>query len=232
MTTAIDLQDVVSRRGSFTLDVPRLVVEPGTIVGLVGRNGAGKTTLLDLLGGFVRAEAGAVRTLGLDPIGDLVEQRRIVGLMSDTMPLFDLTVGGVCRAMAPFYPTWDAALAEQLLGRFELRPGQKVSALSKGEGTRMRLVVTLAWKPRLVLLDEPGTGLDVVSRRAMLAEVLDIVRDPERTVVFSSHHAEDVERIADRVVVIDGGRIVIDGPTADVVGEGRTLEQVLLGVRR
>jgi ABC-2 type transport system ATP-binding protein len=232
MNSVIELEGVESRRGSFLLSVPRLRVEAGSIVGLVGRNGAGKTTLLELLGGLRRADAGRVRTCGLDPVAELVAQRRLVALMQDDMPLLDLGVGALCRAVAPFYPSWDAALAEALVARFGLRPEQRVRAMSRGEGTRVRLLVSLAWRPKLVLLDEPGTGLDAASRRVMLAEVMDIVRDPERAVVLSSHQAEDVERIADRVVLLDGGRVVADGPTEEVVGEGRTLEQVLLAVSR
>lgn len=229
MPLPLDIQNLKIRRGAFTLDIPRLTVDSGVIVGLVGRNGAGKTTLFDAIGGFIAPDAGSLSTFDLDPIRDVVAQRRKVALMTDDMPIFDMTIGGLMRAVAPFYPTWDADLVGTLVDRFQLRAGQKVSALSKGEGTRVRLVLSLAWRPALLLLDEPGTGLDVPSRRAMLAEVLSIVRDPSRTVFFSSHNAEDVERIADRVVLLDKGKIVADGATSDVVGEGRTLEEVLAG---
>ncbi|MFZ5482321.1 MAG: ABC transporter ATP-binding protein [Myxococcota bacterium] len=226
----ISFRDVTLRRGGFRLDVPRLDVEPGTIVGLVGRNGAGKTTLLELCVGLLAPDAGEVRAFGLDPVRDPVGVRRRVALMTDDMPLFHLRIGALMRALAPFWPTWDPDLARRLVETFELDPGKSVAALSKGEHTRLRLALSLAWKPDVVLLDEPATGLDVPSRRKMLGEVLGIVRDPARAVVISSHDVADVERIADRLVVLDRGRVVADGPTREVVGEGRTLEEMLAGM--
>ncbi len=221
------LEGVKVRRGDFVLDVPRLAVEPGAIVGLVGRNGAGKTTFLELLVGLLAPAAGAVRVLGADPLEDPVSVRRGTALMSDDQPVWNLRIDRHCRALAPFYPTWDAKLCAELLDRFELDPTRRIASLSKGEHTRVRLVFALAFRPRLLLLDEPATGLDVPSRRRMLESVIEVVQDPERAVVVASHGVADVERIADRLIVLDRGRVVGDGPTRDVVGEGRTLEEML-----
>jgi len=225
----IELQGFTVVRGGFTLDIPRLEVEPGTVVGLVGRNGAGKTTLLETLVGLHAPSRGTVRVLGMDPIDDLVAVRQRTALMTDDMPVFALTAGALLRSLAPFYPTWDGALAADLLRRFEIDPRQAAGQMSKGEGTRLRLVLSLAFRPSLLLLDEPATGLDVPSRRRMLAEVLEVVKDPQRTVVVSSHQVNDVERIADRIVLLDRGRVLADGTPAQVCGEGRTLEDVLAG---
>jgi ABC-2 type transport system ATP-binding protein len=147
--------------------------------------------------------------------------------MTDDYPVFALGVGEHLRALAPFWPTWDAELAMALLTRFELDPHKRTTELSKGEHTRFRLVAALAWRPELLMLDEPATGLDVPSRRRMLAEVIDVVQDGTRAVVISSHQATDLERICDRIVLIDGGRITRDGPPAEVAGDGRTLEEAL-----
>jgi len=225
----IELQEVTVVRGGFTLDIPRLEIEPGTVVGLVGRNGAGKTTLLETLVGLLAPSRGTVRVLGLDPIDDLVAVRQRTALMTDDMPIFSMRAGTLLRSLAPFYPTWDGALAADLLRRFEIDPRHAVGEMSKGEGTRIRLVVSLAFRPAVLLLDEPATGLDVPSRRRMLGEVLEVVKDPQRTVVISSHQVHDIERIADRIVLLDHGRILADGTPAQVCGEGRTLEDVLAG---
>lgn len=93
----------------------------------------------------------------------------------------------------------------------------------------MRLLLALAWRPQLVLLDEPGVGLDVPSRRAMLSEILQIVQDPQRTVIFSSHQVDDVERLTDRVLILDQGRIVGDGPVETLTGGEKSLEELLVG---
>jgi ABC-2 type transport system ATP-binding protein len=229
MSRPVEIDQLTLLRGEFLLDVPALTVEAGSVVGLVGRNAAGKTTLLQVLSGQLAPMSGTARVFGLDPIEDVVAARQRVAWMSDDMPVFAMRIADHLNAVAPFWPTWDATLAGQLLQRFELDPRKQTGVLSKGEHTRFRLVLALSWRPRLVLLDEPATGLDVPSRRQMLAEVMDVVRDPERSVIISSHQAADIERIADRVLVIERGRIVADGPPHEVAGEGRTLEERLAG---
>ena len=114
-----------------------------------------------------------------------------------------------------------------MLDRFELSPAQKVWELSHGQGTRLRLITAMAFRPTLLVLDEPAAGLDLAGRRSLLESVLDVVRDPQRSVVFSSHALHDVERIADRLLVLNRGNVVRDGATDALVGEGRTLEEAL-----
>jgi ABC-2 type transport system ATP-binding protein len=127
-----------------------------------------------------------------------------------------------------YYPTWDADLVERLLAAFELDPSRKVHELSRGQGTRLRLLLAMAFRPRLLVLDEPAAGLDLSGRRALLDSVLDVVRDPQRGVVISSHQLGDVERIADRLLVLNRGRIVRQGPSAELVAEDVTLEEALI----
>ena len=227
MSQPVVISGLVVQRGAFRLDVPSLTVEAGSVVGLVGRNAAGKTTLLQVLSGQLSPTSGTARVFGFDPIEELVSARQQVAWMSDDMPVFAMRIADHLNAVAPFWPTWDATLAGQLLQRFELDPRKSTVRLSKGEHTRFRLVLALAWRPKLVLLDEPATGLDVPSRREMLAQVMDIVRDPERSVIISSHQAADIERVADRVLLIERGRIVADGQPQEVAGVGRTLEERL-----
>ena len=223
------LIDVRLRRGSYQLDVPRLEGLAGQVIGLVGRNGAGKSTIFDLLAGLVSPDAGAVRVFGIDPVADPVTTRRRAVLMRDDSPVFAMAIAPHLAAIGAFYPAWDGALAAALVQRFGLDPAADASKLSKGEGTRFRLVMALAARPDVLLLDEPATGLDVAHRRAMLGEVLEVVRDPGRTVVVASHDLADVERISDRIVIVEDGRITVDGPTFDVV-EGGTLAARLGGV--
>jgi ABC-2 type transport system ATP-binding protein len=170
---------------------------------------------------------GTVRCFGLDPWADPVHARRKVGWMSDDMPIWVMSIGDLLTALAGFYPSWDPALATELCARLELDPKRMTHRLSKGEHTRIRLVITLAFRPELVLLDEPATGLDVPARRALLDLVLGVVRDGTRTVVLSPHQVDDVERVADRVILLETGRIVGDGTAAEVAGEWRSLEERL-----
>ncbi len=230
MTTEklVEISGLRVRRDGFVLDVPELTVAPGEVVGLVGPNGAGKTTLLETLAGLLKASEGRVSVLGHDPWRDPVGVRTSLGFMSDDMPVLDLKVGRLMRLLSGYYPTWNGALVERLLERFKLDPAEKADQLSKGQGTRLRLITAMAFEPRVLLLDEPATGLDVAGRRALLESVLEVVRDPSRSVLISSHMLADVERIADRLLVINRGSVVKDGPTSELVGEERTLEEALL----
>ncbi len=227
MTPAIQITDLRCKRGTFLLDVPDLKIGPGTVVGLVGRNGAGKTTLLQLVAGLTRPDSGNIRVLGMSPFDDPVGVRQRVAYMTDTQAVLPLPIGTMVRAVSRFYPTWDSELAASLLDRFELPSHKLPGMLSKGEETRLRLVLALAFKPTVLLMDEPATGLDVVFRRVMLTSVLEVVRDPLRSVVVSSHDLADLERITDRIVVLRQGRIFADGAAAELAGDGRSLEQMI-----
>jgi len=227
---ASDLASVdalVVTRGSFRLEVPSWRVAPGEVVGVVGPNGAGKTTLLEAVAGLRPVAAGQLRVFGLDPWSRPVEVRSALGFMSDDMALFELRVDRLLRMLSGYYPSWDAALVGQLLDRFEIDTRKKVSDLSRGQGTRLRLVTAMAFRPRLLVLDEPAAALDLSGRRRLLESVLEVVKDPERSVLVSSHALHDVERIADRLLVLGNGRVVQEGETAALVGQGRTLEEAV-----
>jgi ABC-2 type transport system ATP-binding protein len=222
----IEVRDLVVRRGTFALALSGWQVEPGQVVGVVGPNGAGKTTLLEALGGLRPVTSGSIRVFGRDPWRE-PEVRAALGFASDDMPVFDLRIGPLLRLLSGYYPTWDAGLVESLLDRFKLDPTAKAHTLSKGQGTKLRLVAAMAFRPRVLVLDEPATGLDLAGRRSLLESVLDVVRDPGRAVIVSSHQLLDVQRIADRLLVINEGRVVREGATDALVGEGRTLEEAI-----
>jgi ABC-2 type transport system ATP-binding protein len=195
---------------------------------VVGPNGAGKTTLLESLAGLRPVDSGAVRVFGLDPWQRPVEVRSALGFMSDDLPVFPMRIARLLRFVSGYYPTWDPALVERLLARFELDPHDKTHQLSRGQGTRLRLVLAMAFRPRVLVLDEPAAGLDLGGRRALLDAVLEIAGDPARSVVISSHQLSDVERVADRLLVLNRGRVTHEGPTSELIGEGRTIEEALL----
>jgi ABC-2 type transport system ATP-binding protein len=226
-TPLIEVDSLRVRRGKFTLEIPSWRVEAGQVVGVVGPNGAGKTTLLEALAGLRPVTSGSVRVFGRDPWDDPAGVRSTLGFMSDDMPVFDLKIGPLLRMLSGYYPGWDAELVEELLRRFKLEPGMCVRKLSKGQGTRIRLVTAMAFRPYVLLLDEPATGLDLAGRRSLLESIMDVVRHPARTVIVSSHMLNDIERIADRLLVLKEGKVVQEGSTDELVGSGRTLEEAL-----
>lgn len=224
----VELSRVRVQRGTFTLEVPHWRVYPGRVVGVVGPNGAGKTTLLRLLPGLDAADSGQIRVLGRDPIVDPVFVRQALGFMSDDMAVFSMKVGKLLRTASGYYPGWDAALVDDLLERFKLDPGKRTQKLSKGEGTRLRLILALAFRPKILVLDEPATGLDVGGRRALLETVLDLLQDPQTSVIISSHQLQDLERIADELLVVQDGEILREGNTTELIGDHRTLEEAVI----
>jgi ABC-2 type transport system ATP-binding protein len=223
----VDVRGLVVRRGAFSLEVPTFRVAAGEVMGVVGPNGAGKTTLLEAIAGLRPVHDGLLRVFGLDPWAQPVAVRSALGFMSDDMPLFELRVDRLLRMLSGYYPSWDGELVSRLVERFEIDLRQKVRALSHGQGTRLRLVTAMAFRPRLIVLDEPAAGLDLSGRRRLLETVLEIVRDEERSVLVSSHQLNDLERLADRLLVLARGRVVQQGQTAALVGEGRTLEEAV-----
>ena len=220
MSCPFEIRALRHTQGAFALEIPELVARPGEIIGLVGANGAGKSTLLRLLAGLGRPTQGQVRVFGLDPEKEPVPARQRATWMTDDQAIYDLPVRDLLRFVSGFYPRWDAALADSLLDRFGLDGRARASALNKGMGTRLRLVLAMAPRPDLLLLDEPGTGLDLAGRRALLQSVLEVMGDPGRAVLVSSHDLPAVERLADRVVVLEQGRVRLDAPMETVLEQG------------
>ncbi len=227
----ISVENLRRVRGSFTLEIPRWTVPAGVVVGVVGPNGAGKTTLLRLLPGLDRAHGGAVKVFGLEPWKAPEKVRLELGFMSDDQALFNLRIHKLLWVLSGYYPSWDASLVDSLLERFQLDPGRKVSQLSKGEAVRIRLVVAMAHRPRVLVLDEPAAGLDLAGRRALLQTVLEVVGDERCSVIVSSHQLTDLERITDRLLVIHQGRVMHEGATDELVPDGQTLEEAMVGWR-
>lgn len=222
------VQDLTWRRGDFRLDIAAWQVSPGSVVGLIGANGAGKSSLLRLLPGLDAPDGGEINVLGRHPRQDPVFVRSHVGFMTDTLSLPDLTVDRLLWWMSGFYPTWDAGLVRDLIQRFELDTRAGTRSLSKGQGTRLRLILAMAFQPRLLVLDEPATGLDLNSRLALLHSVTEVMQDPQRAVIVASHDLEDVRQLSTHLTLLSQGKIVAEGPTHELVPEGRSLRDVLV----
>nr|WP_255719338.1 ABC transporter ATP-binding protein [Pelomonas sp. P8] len=214
----------------FTLEAVSLALEPGQIMGLVGPNGAGKSTTIKLLMGLLSPDAGEIRLLGHAMPADQAAAKAGVGYVSDDMRLFQhATLQWHMDFIAAIYPGWDAGYAATLLRRFGLRAAQPVKSLSSGEHAKALLLLALARRPRLLVLDEPTASLDPVARHELLAEVMDVLRDDRRSILFSSHNTVDVERISDRITFIDRGRVVAASDKEDFLDRWRRLQLRLDG---
>lgn len=199
------------------LDNVTLTVQRGQVFGLVGENGAGKTTLIRHLLGVLKAESGTVHVFGKDPVTDPVEVLSQIGYLSEDRDLPGwMRFGELLRYTQAFYPGWDEAYAEQLRKRFNLPLDTKVKRLSRGEKAKAGLLVAQAYRPNLLLLDEPSSGLDASARRDILAAIIRTVADEGRTVFFSSHLLDEVERVADYIAMIHEGKVAFCGTLDEI----------------
>jgi ABC-2 type transport system ATP-binding protein len=224
---AIELQSVYK---SFrTTDVLRgvtLQVPRGRTFAFLGRNAAGKTTTIRLLLGLLKRDDGAIRVLGLDPQREPIELRRRVGYLAEDQTMYGwMRVEEIVRFVAPFYPTWDHDLALKYLRDFELPLRTRIKNLSKGQNVRLGLVLALAHRPELVILDDPALGLDPIMRKQFNRDLITHLQGEGRTVFYSSHLLYEVEPVADEVAILDQGRIVRQAETEVL---RRDVKQVIL----
>src|SRR5467141_1468219 len=210
----IDVTELTRRFDSKTaLDSVSLSLPHGAVYGLVGANGAGKTTLIKHILGLLRAQTGLVRVFGVDPVADPVGVLSRIGYLSEENDLPGwMRVDELIRYSRAFYPAWDDAYAEELRQTFALDPTAKIKNLSKGQKARAGLLIALAYRPELLVLDEPSSGLDPIVRRDILGAVIRTIANEGRTVLFSSHLLGEVEQVADHVTMINEGRIVLSAP--------------------
>ena len=206
--------------GPLDLNVPK-----GAIYGLIGPNGAGKTTTIDLILGMGREDAGTIRVFGLDHRAQEVEVKRRIGYVSPDLN-YDAWkwVSRLIHFIRKFYSDWDDTYCRELMEKLSVGWDDRISTLSFGMRIRLALIVALSHRPALLLLDEPIIGLDAVSKRDIFAELLAAVQDENRTVLIASNTLSDIERFADHVGMIKNGRLLLEGPTAEIVDRYRMVD--------
>ena len=228
----IEVSKLTRRFGARTaLDSASLTIPSGSVYGLVGENGAGKTTLIRHILGLLRAEEGSVRVFGLDPVADPVGVLSRIGYLSEQNDLPEwMSVNELIRYSRAFHPSWDDAYAEKLRLSFGLEPAVRIRDLSKGQKARAGLLIALAYRPELLVLDEPSSGLDPIVRRDILEAIIRTIAHEGRTVLFSSHLLDEVERVADHVTMISRGRVALSAPLAELRSSngGASLDEIFV----
>jgi ABC-2 type transport system ATP-binding protein len=217
MATIIEARDLSKRYGSFVaLDHVNFSLQPGRIVGLIGRNGAGKTTALKAILGLTPYQ-GSVQVLGMEPARDRNALMSQVCFIADAavLPRW-LTVAHALDYVAGVHPRFDRARAEAVLATTSIRRGSRVGELSKGMITQLHLALILAIDARLLVLDEPTLGLDLIYRRQFYDTLLNDYFDKERTILLTTHQVEEVENLLTDVLFIDRGKLVLDSAIDDL----------------
>jgi ABC-2 type transport system ATP-binding protein len=220
MTLAIQTTNLGYRAGrgerAFQLTNVNMNVQRGSVYGFLGPNGSGKTTTIRLLTAMLKPDSGTITVLGEDMPASYASVLARTGYVPERPHLYQsLTVAEAIELHRAFYPTWDQKWADDLLGQFDLEADRKLSALSKGESGKVMMLLALAQKPELLVLDEPTDGLDPVVRRDILGAVLNYVNDAKATVLISSHLVHELERICDWVGLMDHGQLIAELPMQD-----------------
>lgn len=207
--TVIETVGLTHRYGrQQALDRVDLRVESGSVYALLGRNGAGKTTLLKILAGLLRPSDGRAAVLGLDATRLTLAGRQQIVYIAEGMRLPGaLTLQQLERYLAPLYPSWDHTLANSLRQRFDLDGERRLRTFSRGEQMKAALMCSLAPRPRVLLMDEPFTGMDVVTKDEIVRGVLETTDNEDWTVLITSHDIAELEPLADRVGLLERGRL-------------------------
>ncbi|MCC6511254.1 MAG: ABC transporter ATP-binding protein [Pirellulaceae bacterium] len=224
---AIEIKGLAKSFGQRkVLEDVSLAIPAGQTLALLGRNGAGKSTTIRILLGLIAADQGSVSIDGIDPAINSTQVLSRVGYLAEDQAMYPwMTPVELSRFLAPFYATWDAKLAGDYLDRFEIPKLTKIGQLSKGQSVKLGLVLALAHRPQIVVLDDPAMGLDPIARKEFNRDLVEHLQASGATVLYSSHLLEEVEAVADAVAILDGGRIVRSGSTESIRDE---VKQILL----
>jgi ABC-2 type transport system ATP-binding protein len=206
----------------LTLSVPE-----GSIFAFVGPNGAGKTTTIKTVMNILEPSAGRATVLGVDSRRLGPAQFQQIGYVSENQELPGwMTIRELLDYCAPFYPTWDKAFAEALRRRLDLPLDRKIKAFSRGMRMKAALLSSLAYRPKLLVLDEPFAGLDALVRDEFIQGILELAGESRWSVFISSHDIDEVERLADWIGVLNEGRLYLSEPVASLVARFRKIEAI------
>ncbi len=213
MENIIVAQEVIKTFGNkVVLDNVNLLVPRGSVFGLLGKNGAGKTTLIKTLLGLVKPSSGRIDVLGENPWEFSDRTKACIGYTPQTDQLYPwLTVGQLIKYTASFYPKWNQKIVEKLITSWDVNINDRVGLLSEGQAQKVTIILALAHEPELLIFDEPVASLDPMSRRQFLKTILEIVSERECTIFFSSHITPDLERVTDKVAILNKGKVDFTG---------------------
>lgn len=215
---AIDIEGLTKRYGRHTaVDNLTLRVPTGSVFAFLGKNGAGKTTTIRVLLNLLDKTSGSARVLGLDCVKDSLKIKERIGYVAEGQKMYDwMRVDEIIWFCKGFYPNWNDAFAEELKRKLELKGDMRVGAMSRGTQAKIGLLLAMAYRPELLILDEPTAGLDVLVRRDFLEGVIELIQEEGRTVFFSSHIVHEVERVADWVGIVDEGKLIVCSPMEEL----------------
>ena len=219
MKNAIEIRNLVKNYGDkFTLGEINLNIPSGIIIGLIGENGAGKTTLIKSILNIIRSDKGNIKIFEKDIKINESEIKENIGVVLDNMFFPELLMPkDINSIMKEVYKNWDEQLFNKYLSEFKLKNNQSIKSMSKGMKKKLEIATALSHHPKLLILDEPTSGLDPVVRNEVLDIFLDFIQDEEHTILLSTHITSDLEHIADKIIFINQGKVVLDQSRDDLL---------------
>lgn len=210
MRGAIDVVNLTKNYGNFNLNNVSFTVPENCITGFIGANGAGKSTTIKSILRLIRADSGFVRFWGMEIDKHEQEIKDRIGVVLDDGSFYDhLTMSQMKNILAPAYSTWNENAFKANMEFFSLNPKQKISTLSKGMKAKYALALALSHEADLLIMDEPTSGLDPLVRREFMNVILDFMKKDGKSVLFSTHIVSDLERVADMLLLIDNGNVIL-----------------------
>ncbi|WP_202711538.1 ABC transporter ATP-binding protein [Sporosalibacterium faouarense] len=206
----LKVNNLRKKYSEFTLKDVSFELPRGYIMGLIGPNGAGKSTTIKLIMNLLKSNGGEVEIFGLNYKNNEEEIKNRIGYVGEEQIFYeDMSVAWTEKFISQYYKKWDKEYFNSLLSKFKVSKTKKIKELSKGMKVKLGIALALARHPELLILDEPTSGLDPVIRKEILDILLEVIQDENKSVLFSSHITEDIEKIADYVTYIINGKIVL-----------------------
>ena len=218
MKNVIEIKNLKKNYPDFTLDIDKLNIPSGEVIGLIGENGAGKTTLIKLILNIINKESGDIKIFNKDLKDNEFSIKEDIGVVLDNT-FFPETLSSkdIESIMKDIYKNWDSKLFHKYLKDFKIKDNQILKTMSKGMRKKVEIATALSHQPKLLILDEATSGLDPIVRNEILDIFLDFIKDEEHTIILSTHITSDLEHIADHIIFIKDGKIFLQKDKDEII---------------
>ena len=214
---------------NFTLENINFTIQKGEIVSLVGANGAGKSTIMKLILNLIKKDEGTIKIFGKDNIKFENEVKNRIGFIFEIVDFYDsFTIKELVSFIKYSYSNWDMDKYYYFIDKFKLNPNIKIKELSKGTKTKLLICIALSHNAEFFIMDEPTSGLDIVTRENVLNIFYDLAKNEGKTILFSSHITNDIEKLADKIMLVKEGKIVFNDIKQNLNQNGKSLEHIIL----
>lgn len=225
MDEILEIKNITKEYDDFKLKNISFKLDRGYIMGFIGPNGAGKSTTIKLIMNLLKRNSGEIKVFGLDNVKHEREIKQRIGFIYDKNHFYDeLTLRNMKKIISNFYTDWDDDLYHRYLRIFNLKENKKIKELSKGMQMKFSLAIALSHKAELIIMDEPTSGIDPISRNEILDILMEVIQDEKKAIFFSTHITTDLEKIADYITFINDGGLIFSQPKDEILDNYRIVK--------